>query len=70
MIRKNFDETVQKVLAEHNIMDEKLEVILIDLFNRFEKHLLHNGFADDVIKHKERKDLRSRRYPKSSRPIR
>ncbi|KMK77628.1 hypothetical protein [Alkalihalobacillus pseudalcaliphilus] len=61
---KKFDDTVRSVMQKHNVQDEKLELVLIDLFRHFESHLLNGDFVKEVTKKQDRANARARRYPR------
>jgi hypothetical protein len=61
MLLRKFDDTVRQTLARHGVQDEKLELILIDLFKSFEQRILSDQFVDEITKKQDRKRVRALR---------
>lgn len=60
-MRSSFVNNVQETFQKHGIEDEKLELVMTDLFDSFQDHLLSNDFVDKITEKQERKiNLRKR----------
>lgn len=56
MLNKSFSKTIESVFQKHGIEDEKLELVLTDLFDSYQDHLLSigNNFVEKVTEHQDR----------------
>lgn len=51
-MRNSFSANVKRLFEKHGIEDEKLELVIAELFDDFQKHLLSpsSGFANEITK--------------------
>lgn len=63
-IMSEFKDTVSSTFRKHGLEDEKLELVVADLFNSFESHLLR---STDLVKFVQESMEREDRIRKSFR---
>lgn len=58
---RDFNANVRQTLQRHGVQDEKLELVLTDLFKDFQKHILSRDAIREITEQQEREKFRHRR---------